>query len=66
MRNIKLFVLAYICFQVSLANNVLNNISFQSKENGIMVEFYLSNPMSADSINAWQSQSDWFYFTFYN
>tara|TARA_B100001142_G_C14322199_1_gene650890 strand:+ start:1033 stop:1635 length:603 start_codon:yes stop_codon:yes gene_type:complete len=66
MRNIKLFVLAYICFQISLANNVLNNISFQSKENGIMVEFYLSNPMSADSINAWQSQSDWFYFTFYN
>ena len=48
------------------SSNYLNNISFKDKENGLMVKFTFNNPMSPDSINAWQSKTDWFYFTFYN
>lgn len=48
------------------AQNILNDISFKSKNNGIIVEFYFENSISADSIYAWQSDNDWFYFTLHN
>jgi hypothetical protein len=48
------------------AINHLKTVSFQGKENGLIVEFVFENPISPDSINAWQSQTDWFYFTLYN
>ena len=48
------------------AINHLKKVSFQGKENGLIVEFVFENPISPDSINAWQSQTDWFYFTLYN
>ena len=67
MRTIILFTITYILSNLLFANNIfLNSISFLSKENGVMIDFDLSNSMSTDSINAWQSQSDWFYFTFYH
>ena len=48
------------------AQNILNDISFKSKNNGIIVEFEFENSISADSIYAWQSDNDWFYFTLHN
>tara|TARA_B100000073_G_scaffold24799_1_gene19375 strand:+ start:3134 stop:3739 length:606 start_codon:yes stop_codon:yes gene_type:complete len=67
MRTIILLTITYILSNLLFANNIfINDISFHSKENGVMIDFNLSNSMSTDSINAWQSKSNWFYFTFYN
>ena len=39
---------------------------FYGKENGLIVEFVFEKEVSPDSVNAWQSQTEWFYFTLYN
>ena len=62
---IPLLVLS-IFFEVGISQNSLNNITFNNKDNGILVDFNFENPMSSDSIYAWQSDNEWFYFTLYN
>jgi len=52
--------------QKGLTQNILNDIRFKSKDNGIIVEFDFENTISADSIYSWQSDNDWFYFTLHN
>ena len=61
---VTLFIL--FIFQISFGSNYLKNISLDGKENGIIIEFVFDGPVSPDSINAWQSNTQWFYFTFYN
>ena len=46
--------------------NRLYGIAFETKQNGLIVEFEFEKPMSPDSISAWQAGSGWFYFTLYN
>ena len=53
-------------FQKSFGSNYLKDITFYGKENGLIVEFVFAEAVSPDSINAWQSQTEWFYFTLYN
>ena len=53
-------------FQKSFGSNYLKDISFYGKENGLIVEFVFEKEVSPDSVNAWQSQTEWFYFTLYN
>ena len=43
--------------------NRLYGIAFETKQNGLIVEFEFEKPMSPDSISAWQAGSEWFYFT---
>jgi hypothetical protein len=52
--------------QIGFGSNYLNNISFVGKENGVIIEFVFDSPVSPDSVNAWQSNTQWFYFTIYN
>ena len=59
-------LIVLFCSQKVSASNYLKKVSFNGKENGLIVEFIFENKISPDSINAWQSQTDWFYFTLYN
>ena len=58
-----ILILAYNC---GFCSNVLTNIEFEEKENGIIVEFEFIEPISSDSVYAWQSDNQWFYFTLHN
>ncbi len=53
-------------FQKSFGSNYLKDVTFYGKENGLIVEFVFEEEVSPDSVNAWQSQTEWFYFTLYN
>ena len=53
-------------FQKSFGSNYLKDVTFYGKENGLIVEFVFEEAVSPDSVNAWQSQTEWFYFTLYN
>jgi len=53
-------------FQKSFGSNYLKDVTFYGKENGLIVEFVFEEAVSPDSFNAWQSQTEWFYFTLYN
>ena len=67
IKSVQFFLLIILfCFQKIFASNYLKEVSFSGKENGLIVEFIFENNVSHDSINAWQSQTDWFYFTLYN
>ena len=67
IKSVQFFLLIILfCFQKIFASNYLKEVSFSGKENGLIVEFIFENNVSPDSINAWQSQTDWFYFTLYN
>ena len=67
IKSVQFFLLIILfCFQKIFASNYLKEVSFSGKENGLIVEFIFENKVSADSINAWQSKTDWFYFTLYN
>ena len=61
-----LVVFMFILPQKGKTQNILNDIRFKSKDNGIIVEFDFKNTISADSIYSWQSDNDWFYFTLHN
>jgi len=52
--------------QVSFGSNYLKSIAFDGKENGVIIEFVFDSSVSPDSVNAWQSNTQWFYFTIYN
>ena len=67
IKSVQFFLLIILfCFQKIFASNYLKEVSFSGKENGLIVKFIFENKVSPDSINAWQSQTDWFYFTLYN
>ncbi len=67
IKSVQFFLLIILfCFQKIFSSNYLKEVSFSGKENGLIVEFIFENKVSPDSINAWQSQTDWFYFTLYN
>ena len=53
-------------FQKSFGSNYLKDVTFYGKENGLIVEFVFEEAVSPDSVNAWQSRTEWFYFTLYN
>tara|TARA_B110000240_G_C13410030_1_gene414789 strand:+ start:145 stop:708 length:564 start_codon:yes stop_codon:yes gene_type:complete len=55
-----------LCFNNVICSNILSNVEFEEKENGIIVEFKFKEPISPDSIYAWQSDNQWFYFTLHN
>ena len=55
-----------LLFQKSFGSNYLKDVTFYGKENGLIVEFVFAEAVSPDSVNAWQSQTEWFYFTLYN
>lgn len=61
-----LVIILFVLCQDLYGTNYLKNVSFQGKENGLIVEFVFEGSVSPDSINAWQSQTEWFYFTLYN
>ena len=67
-RKINPIIILYILFffQKSFGSNYLKDVSFYGKENGLIVEFVFEEEVSPDSVNAWQSQTEWFYFTLYN
>ena len=52
--------------QLSFGSNYLKSITFDGKENGVIIEFVFDSSISPDSVNAWQSNTQWFYFTIYN
>tara|TARA_B110000014_G_C19983627_1_gene509372 strand:+ start:200 stop:835 length:636 start_codon:yes stop_codon:yes gene_type:complete len=52
--------------QIGFGSNYIKDISFVGKENGVIIEFVFDSPVSPDSVNAWQSNTQWFYFTIYN
>ena len=62
----KITLIILFLLQIGLGSNYLNNISFVGKENGVIIEFVFDSPVSPDSVNAWQSNTQWFYFTIYN
>ena len=67
IKSVQFFLLIILfCAQKIFASNSLKEVSFSGKENGLIVEFIFENNVSPDSISAWQSQTDWFYFTLYN
>ena len=67
IKSVQFFLLIILfCAQKIFASNSLKEVSFSGKENGLIVEFIFENSVSPDSISAWQSQTDWFYFTLYN
>ena len=55
-----------LAYNSGFCSNVLTNIEFEEKENGIIVEFEFIEPISSDSVYAWQSDNQWFYFTLHN
>ena len=55
-----------LAYNSGFCSNVLTNIEFEEKENGIIVEFEFMKPISSDSVYAWQSDNQWFYFTLHN
>ena len=55
-----------LAYDSGFCSNVLTNIEFKEKENGIIVEFKFIDPISSDSVYAWQSDNQWFYFTLHN
>ena len=55
-----------LAYNSGFCSNVLTNIEFEEKENGIIVEFKFIEPISSDSVYAWQSDNQWFYFTLHN
>ena len=59
-------LILFIFFERGISQNSLNDIIFNGKDNGILVEFNFQNPISSDSIYAWQSDNKWFYFTLHN
>ena len=59
------FIILFL-LQIGYGSNYLNNISFVAKENGMIIEFVFDSQVFPDSINAWQSNTQWFYFTIYN
>ena len=59
-------LILFIFFERGISQNSLNDIIFKGKDNGILVEFNFQNPISSDSIYAWQSDNEWFYFTLHN
>ena len=62
----KITLIILFLLQIGFGSNYLNNISFVGKENGVIIEFVFDSPVSPDSVNAWQSNTQWFYFTIYN
>jgi len=64
--NYFLVITLFVLSQDLYGTNYLKNVSFQGKENGLIIEFVFEGSVSPDSINAWQSQTEWFYFTLYN
>ena len=59
-------IVLILCFNNVICSNILSNVEFEEKENGIIVEFKFKEPISPDSIYAWQSDNQWFYFTLHN
>ena len=59
-------IVLIFAYDSSFCSNVLTNIEFEEKENGIIVEFKFIEPISSDSVYAWQSDNQWFYFTLHN
>ena len=55
-----------LAYDSGFCRNVLTNIEFKEKENGIIVEFKFIDPITPDSVYAWQSDNQWFYFTLHN
>jgi len=64
--NYFLVITLFVLSQDLYGTNYLKNVSFHGKENGLIIEFVFEGSVSPDSINAWQSQTEWFYFTLYN
>ena len=62
---IKFFFILFIS-QICFGSNFLKNVSFNGKENGLIIEFIFDAPVPPEDINAWQSNTKWFYFTIYN
>ena len=62
---IKIFFILFIS-QICFGSNFLKNVSFNGKENGLIIEFIFDAPVPPEDINAWQSNTKWFYFTIYN
>ena len=46
--------------------SILQNIDFQVKENGLIIEFDFSSDMSLEHASGWYAQTEWFYVTFLN
>jgi hypothetical protein len=59
-------IVLILCFNNVIFSNILSNVDFEEKENGIIVKFKFKEPISPDSIYAWQSDNQWFYFTLHN
>ena len=59
-------IVLILCFNNVICSNILSNVEFEEKENGIIVEFKFKESISPDSIYAWQSDNQWFYFTLHN
>ena len=59
-------IVLIFAYDSSFCSNVLTKIEFEEKENGIIVEFKFIEPISSDSVYAWQSDNQWFYFTLHN
>ena len=64
--SLKSLLVLVIFFEIGNSQNSINNIIFNNKDNGILVDFNFEYSMSSDSIYAWQSDNEWFYFTLYN
>ena len=55
-----------LTYDRAFCSNVLTNVEFEEKENGIIVKFKFKESISSDSVYAWQSDNQWFYFTLHN
>ena len=67
LKRVQLFLLVFIlCHNNVICSNFLTNVQFEEKENGIIVKFKFKESISSDSIYAWQSDNQWFYFTLHN
>ena len=55
-----------LTYDKGFCSNVLTNVEFEEKENGIIVKFKFKKSISSDSVYAWQSDNQWFYFTLHN
>ena len=51
-----------LCFS---QKTTLENITLDTKQNGIIVQMKLKNSIDQKNIAAWQSDSEWFYITLY-
>ena len=46
--------------------SILQNIDFQVKENGLIIEFDFSSDISLGHVSGWYAQTEWFYVTILN